>query len=207
MLINLWPDGQLPGTCDHEDSKEVEELTPHILWKQADSYEEGDELPTVLIIPGGGYSHRADRKKEFIAEWLNEHGFHAAVLRYRVSPWRYPTPQFDAIRAMRVLRHQAESLGIDSGRIVVLGASAGGHLAASLALLHDAIPAQLVMKSTMRIRGQTIWPHLSSNISHRSLSPRVMAESTWPQGILEATRRRESGKMGRPRMSANVFDS
>ena len=140
MLINLWPDGPVPGTCDHEDSKEVEELTPHILWKQADSYEEGDELPTVLIIPGGGYSHRADRKAELIAEWLNEHGLHAAVLRYRVSPWRYPTPQFDAIRAMRILRHQAETLGIDSGRIVALGGSAGGHLAASLALLHDALP-------------------------------------------------------------------
>ena len=141
MIINLWPDGQLPGTCDHEDSKPVADLTPHLLWKAAESYNDGDELPTVLIIPGGGYSHRADAKGELIADWLNEHGFHAAVLRYRVSPWRYPTPQLDAIRAMRLLRHRAEELGIDANRMVALGGSAGGHLAASLALLHDAIPS------------------------------------------------------------------
>ena len=104
MQLDLWPDENFPGFCDLEDGKEVEELTPHLLWKPADGDSDSERI-TVMAIPGGGYSHRADEKFERIGDWLNELGLHAAILRYRVGPWRYPAPQHDAIRAMRLLRH------------------------------------------------------------------------------------------------------
>ena len=140
MIINLWPSDEFPGVCDTESDKPVEDLVPHMLWKPVPGSASDDELVTVLVIPGGGYAKRADERAEAIGDWLNSQGMHAAILRYRVGPWRYPAPQMDAARAIRLLRHRAEELGIDSGRVVVLGGSAGGHLAASLALLHEAIP-------------------------------------------------------------------
>jgi acetyl esterase/lipase len=67
---------------------------------------------------------------------LNEHGIHAAVLKYRI-PRRDPddvpihrAPHQDAQRALRTLRSRAKQLGINSARIGVMGFSAGAHLAA-----------------------------------------------------------------------------
>lgn len=56
------------------------------------------------------------------------------MLRYRLGShgYRHPMPLLDAARAMRLLRHRALALGIDSRRIGVMGSSAGGHLAATM---------------------------------------------------------------------------
>jgi acetyl esterase/lipase len=92
---------------------------------------------TVLVCPGGGYAGLADHEGPTIAQWLNAQGFHAAVLRYRLQPNRHPAMINDAQRAMRILRAGAERWGIKTDGIAVLGFSAGGHLASSLATLHD----------------------------------------------------------------------
>lgn len=96
------------------------------------------KLPTVLICPGGGYGQLAPHESEPVAVWANELGFAAAVLRYRVAPDAgHPNPLNDALDAMRTLRRSAGEWGL-SGKIAVLGFSAGGHLAASLSVLGSA---------------------------------------------------------------------
>lgn len=90
--------------------------------------------PALLLLPGGGYSFRSERLDGLtIAAWFAERGIASFVLNYRVDPYRYPVPLRDAERAMRWLRAHAAALGIDPGRVGVLGSSAGGHLAALLA--------------------------------------------------------------------------
>jgi acetyl esterase/lipase len=92
----------------------------------------------VIICPGGGYGFLAmDHEGYQIAEWLNENGFTAFILRYRYSPYRHPIPLNDAKRAMRTVRYYVEDYGIDSTRIGVLGFSAGGHLASTLLTHYD----------------------------------------------------------------------
>ncbi|MDT0269732.1 alpha/beta hydrolase [Streptomyces sp. DSM 44915] len=90
--------------------------------------------PAVLVLPGGGYEMLADHEAEPVADWLNGLGLHAFVLRYPVAPARHPEP-LDAGRA--ALRHirTADHPGfrVVPDRVAVLGFSAGGHLAASLA--------------------------------------------------------------------------
>jgi acetyl esterase/lipase len=61
----------------------------------------------------------------------------AAVLHYRVAPYRHPVPLRDAQRAMRLVRHRATDWSIDPRRVGILGFSAGGHLAASISTLFD----------------------------------------------------------------------
>lgn len=92
---------------------------------------------TVLICPGGGYGFRADHEGKDIAEAFNSSGFSAFVVHYRVSPCRYPSPQLDLGRAIRLVRADAAAYGVDPGKIAVCGFSAGGHLTASVGCLWD----------------------------------------------------------------------
>ncbi len=89
--------------------------------------------PAALVLPGGGYVRHADHEGGPVADWLAGLGLHAFVLRYRVDPHRHPAPLDDARRALAWIRRGAHGLAVDPHRVGVVGFSAGGHLAASLA--------------------------------------------------------------------------
>lgn len=93
--------------------------------------------PCIVIYPGGGYSHRANHEGEPIAEYFVTRGIHACVVDYRVAPNRHPAPLCDAQRAIKIIRSKAKELFIDPDKIVTLGFSAGGHLAASTITLDE----------------------------------------------------------------------
>ena len=98
-------------------------------------------VPAILICPGGGYGGLAvGHEGDAYARFFNEQGMSAFVLRYRLGSrgYRHPVMLLDAARAMRTIRSQAGRLGIDPGKIGVIGSSAGGHLAATLLTKFDA---------------------------------------------------------------------
>jgi acetyl esterase/lipase len=89
----------------------------------------------VVIFPGGGYRHLAVEKEgTWVAEWLAALGVTAVVVEYRLGPrYRHPAMLDDAQRAVRTVRANAEAWGIDPDRVALIGFSAGGHLAATVA--------------------------------------------------------------------------
>lgn len=96
---------------------------------------DGDAVDTaILVCPGGGYSHLAmEHEGHQFAQWLNSLGITAAVLRYRMPEGRSEVPGDDARRAMKMLRD------IDGiARVGIMGFSAGGHLASTVATHYDA---------------------------------------------------------------------
>lgn len=94
------------------------------------------ERPAILVIPGGGYGCVCEATEgEPIARHFNQLGFHAFVLHYRVAPHRFPEPQQDAFRAIRLIRANAERWGVLPHQLAVCGFSAGGHLAASTGIM------------------------------------------------------------------------
>ncbi|GLY32596.1 alpha/beta hydrolase [Kineosporia sp. NBRC 101731] len=93
--------------------------------------------PAFLVLPGGAYGHHGPHEGEPVAAWLAGIGVHAFVLRYRVAPHRHPAPLDDATQALARIRREGPALGVDPGRVGVLGFSAGGHLAATLANQSD----------------------------------------------------------------------
>ena len=95
----------------------------------------------VLVLPGGGYSNRAEYEGVPVAKKFNELGWHAATLEYRVAPNTYPAPQQDALRAIRIIRSRAAEWGVAKDQIAVLGFSAGGHLAACCGTIWEEIDA------------------------------------------------------------------
>lgn len=89
---------------------------------------------TVLMCPGGGYSHQASAHEGHdMADWFNSQGITYAVLKYRLPYGDSSIPLADAEQAMRILRKYASELGVDSSKVGIAGASAGGHLASTLA--------------------------------------------------------------------------
>lgn len=86
--------------------------------------------PLVLICPGGAYAYTSPREAEAFAMQFLAMGCHAAVLKYSCAPAVYPTALTELALSMKLLREHAEEWHID--KLLVLGCSAGGHLAASL---------------------------------------------------------------------------
>lgn len=88
----------------------------------------------VLILPGGGYGMLSAQEGEGFAGVFQLQGFKAFVLNYRLGSagYRHPVMLADAARALRIVRSRAAADGFDPDKIIVIGSSAGGHLAATL---------------------------------------------------------------------------
>lgn len=95
-----------------------------------------------VIFPGGGYGGHAAYEGEGYAQLLNTFGMDAFVINYRVSPNRFPLPLLDARRAVRFVRSKAAEFGIAKNKILVMGSSAGGHLAALASTYLDTIEGE-----------------------------------------------------------------
>lgn len=98
----------------------------------------------IVVCPGGGYSYVAiDREGHALGRYFSERGITVAVLKYRlpeveVTKDGLPLSQQDALAAMQFVRARASEWKINPQRIGILGGSAGGHLAGSVAVLGEA---------------------------------------------------------------------
>lgn len=147
-IVKLWP-GKPPGALAVLPHEEIVDRMKTSGFQDRYVTGVGEPLMTVfrparpngaacLISPGGGYIRVVIDKEGFeIARCLAEAGVTSFVLRYRLPAegWAAPaeTPLQDAQRAIRLIRANAAKYGVDPKRIVSLGCSAGGHVAASLA--------------------------------------------------------------------------
>src|SRR5438309_411512 len=96
---------------------------------------------SLLVLPGGGYEFLSVQNEGLDpAERFNAERTTVFVLTYRlpVEGWsnRSQVALQDAQRAMRLIRSRAREFGIRPDNLGVLGFSAGGHLAADLAVGH-----------------------------------------------------------------------
>lgn len=90
--------------------------------------------PAIVVCPGGGYYGIAeDHEGKQVAELFASQGMVSAVLFYRHRTHQHPAPYADACRAMRLMRKNASKYGIDAAKVGIMGFSAGGHLASTVA--------------------------------------------------------------------------
>jgi len=99
----------------------------------------GQRVPAVVIIHGGGWTGGDKRalREINIATNLALHGYAALSINYTLATATrpaWPRNLHDCKTAVRWLRHHAVRFQIDPDRIGVIGGSAGGHLAALVAL-------------------------------------------------------------------------
>ena len=97
-----------------------------------------EPVPVVVFVLGSGW--RATSRERLLPQltFLAQAGFAVASIDYRGSgEASYPEPQKDVMAAVRYLRANSQSFNIDPERIVLMGNSAGGHLAFGAALGSD----------------------------------------------------------------------
>jgi len=96
-----------------------------------------DSLPCLFWMHGGGLvlGSRLQDDRRFDV-WCERHGIVAVSVEYRLAPeTKFPGPLDDCYDGLLWVAEHCDTLGIDRDRIGVGGASAGGGLAAALALL------------------------------------------------------------------------
>jgi acetyl esterase/lipase len=125
QTIRLWP-----GDAPQAKGKACEDTPTLTIFEPHKGQGNGS---AVVILPGGAYLRLAGNLEgRQVADWFVARGFRAFVLSYRLSSHGYllPVPLLDARRAVQLVRARASDYQIDPNRIVIIGFSAGGHLAA-----------------------------------------------------------------------------
>ncbi|MCA9262821.1 MAG: alpha/beta hydrolase [Planctomycetales bacterium] len=157
QVIKIWP-GDPPGPPrnvgeEQDMTKDTDDLIAgrriiklgNVTTPEAHVYLPPANLRTgasVVICPGGGFHILAwDLEGIEVAQWLNTLGVAGIVLKYRV-PTRDQEPVWrasaqDTQRTISLVRHHAESWGLDADKVAVLGFSAGGMAAVKATLAKD----------------------------------------------------------------------
>lgn len=126
QVLRIWPDDV--GTSEKD--------TPTLTMYAPDS---GKATGAAIVIcPGGSYRGLAKHEGEDYALFLRSYGITCFVLKYRLGPEHsYKEIVPDGLRAIRFVRSHAKQWGINKRSLGIIGSSAGGHLASTVATHFD----------------------------------------------------------------------
>ena len=133
--IDLWPQG-LPNTNGIDQTQPFDDAKQNFKPSIRVFLPEAAKANgmAVVILPGGGYSHLAmDHEGYDWAPFFNEKGIAVVVLKYRMPHENREVPISDAKEALRITREHAAQWHIDPAKVGIMGSSAGGHLATTVA--------------------------------------------------------------------------
>lgn len=123
--MDLWPNGAPNDNGDENDKAQLTIYLPDA--KKATGR-------AVVCCPGGGYSHLAmDHEGHQWATFFNNQGIALIVLKYRMPHGNRMVPVLDAEEAIKTARRNAVEWHLDRKDIGIMGFSAGGHLASTIA--------------------------------------------------------------------------
>ena len=124
--------------------------------------------PMIVICPGGAYAYTSPREAEPVAYKLMAEGYNVGILYYSCAPAKYPVALTEAASCFRMIRKNASKWRVDKNAVLIMGFSAGGHLAASYACYwNDPKIAEIIglkgSSEVLRPNGQILcYPVISS---------------------------------------------
>lgn len=125
VKVDLWAHGEPNRNGDVRDTAQV------FVYFPAANNNTGR---AIVICPGGGYSHLSmTNEGHNWAEFFQGQGITAVVLKYRMPHGNPQVPISDAEGAMRLVRANAAKWGVKTDQVGIMGFSAGGHLASTIA--------------------------------------------------------------------------
>ena len=99
--------------------------------------------PIVIAVHGGAWKVGDATDFQYWGPWLASRGISVYSIEYRLvrgEKNRYPAAVYDVRAAVQFVRANAQRLNVDPARIALMGASAGAHLSALVALAGDRMP-------------------------------------------------------------------
>ncbi|MCH4156295.1 MAG: alpha/beta hydrolase [Muribaculaceae bacterium] len=140
--VNLWPDGapQSNGITTPEKvtyGKCFENISTASMTVYP-SAKPGSKA--IIMCPGGGYAAEwAMHEGHSMAAWFHSLNVTFIVLKYRLPNFgHYEVPLADSQQAIRIVRSRCKEWNVNPDMVGIMGASAGGHLAATTANLFTA---------------------------------------------------------------------
>ena len=106
-------------------------------WYAPEGHDPAQEGPAAVFLHGGGMIMGSVKQSDrLIARYAAQSGVPVLAVDYRLAPEHpHPCPVEDGYAGLAWLAAHAGELGVDAGRIALMGESAGGGLAAGAALL------------------------------------------------------------------------
>jgi acetyl esterase/lipase len=144
-----------------------------------------DKAPVLVAVHGGGWQVGTRKSYAHWGPYLAENGYAVFSIDYRLSKpgaKTYPAAVYDVKAAVQYVRAKAADLGVDPERIAMIGDSAGGHLAALVALAGE----EPAYSSEYR------------NDPYAATSPKVKAV-VGVYGVYDMQRQWEHDQLARPR--------
>lgn len=90
--------------------------------------------PWILVIPGGSWGESDPASFQKMNQYLATNGFSVVAVSYRLIPqFPWPAQQNDILKAIEYVKAHAADMGVDPENWVILGRSAGGQIAESVA--------------------------------------------------------------------------
>lgn len=118
--------------------KRIDTVSLHMEVLHPEGYGESKGLPAMVFFHGGSWKHGSPAQLAKHAEHFAKRGAVCFLVEYRVSE-RHGTTPYEALKdaksAIRHIRSRAASYRVNPARIVGVGGSAGGHLAAAAAMI------------------------------------------------------------------------
>lgn len=140
QVLYLWEEGNVPATTvvteDMTDYFDPYDFRPYVT---AIPVREGAAPKgAVVLMAGGAYQFRGDYTDTLpTAVHLRELGYQTFIVDYRLQPYTPQEGALDVARAVRFIRKNAASYGIDPNDIAVMGYSAGGIQAGEFLMHYD----------------------------------------------------------------------
>lgn len=185
---------KLKETLDEAGIRYTQISEPAIyVYRNKDIKENGAAL---LVCPGGGYAKVTIGRNngEGSAKRFLKMGFNVvAVLKYRIPDTllvysQDKVPLCDAQKALSIMHQNASMWSVDKDKIAVMGSSAGGHLAASLANLKENIIAPDVKPEDLILAASILlYPVISFNLPyrHKGSYKRLLVDKSNKQSLLD----------------------
>ena len=143
--------------------------------------------PLLVFFHGGGFVYGDLRSHEASCRYVADRaGVRVLSVDYRLAPEHpFPAAYDDAIAAFDWVHEHAEEIGADTSRIGVAGDSAGGNLAAGVALVaRERCAFQLLIYPTVDIGGQTESKRLFNDGFYLTQTFMDVAEASYiPAGV------------------------